>query len=95
MPGVARLGDSCSGHGCWPSRPNDQASSNVYINGIKAHRETDHWIVHCCDDDCHDGALSQGSSTVFINGLPVARIGDPISCGSSVAHGSSSVFAGG
>jgi uncharacterized Zn-binding protein involved in type VI secretion len=95
MPGVARLGDICSGHGCWPSRPNDQASPDVYVNSINTHRESDHWIIHCCDDDCHDGALSRGSSTVFINGLPVARIGDPVSCGSSVAQGSSDVFAGG
>ncbi len=95
MPGVARLGDICSGHGCWPPRPNDQASPDVYVNSINTHRESDHWIIHCCDDDCHDGALSRGSSTVFINGLPVARIGDPVSCGSSVAQGSSDVFAGG
>lgn len=95
MPGVARLGDICSGHGCWPPRPNDQASLNVYVNSINTHRESDHWVIHCCDDDCHDGALSRGSSTVFINGLPIARIGDPVSCGSSVAQGSSNVFAGG
>lgn len=95
MPGVARLGDICSGHGCWPPRPNDQASPNVYVNSINTHRESDHWVIHCCDDDCHDGSLALGSSSVFINGLPIARIGDPISCGSSVAQGSSNVFAGG
>jgi len=92
--GVVRLGDMCSGHGPYPPRPNDQASSNVFVNNIAAHRETDSWALHC-NGDCHTGVLSAGSSSVFVNNLPIARIGDPISCGSTAAQGSSNVFAGG
>lgn len=97
MPPVCRLGDICSGHGCWPPRPNVSASPNVFVNGIKVHRIGDEWAVHCCPaiPECHDGQLAAGSSTVFINGLACARIGDPVSCGSFAAQGSGNVDAGG
>ena len=38
---------------------------------------------------------AEGSSTVFVNGIPAARIGDPVACGSACARGSTDVFAGG
>jgi len=95
MPAVCRLGDQGTGHGCYPARPNDQGSPNVFVNGLPVHRQGDHWEDHCCGPICHDGVLSQGSSTVFVNGKPIGRVGDPISCGSSVAEGSPNVFAGG
>lgn len=31
MP-VARLRDICSGHSCFPPRPNDSASQTVFVN---------------------------------------------------------------
>jgi uncharacterized Zn-binding protein involved in type VI secretion len=39
--------------------------------------------------------LASGSSTVYVNGKQIGRVGDPVACGSSVATGSSNVFAGG
>jgi len=36
-----------------------------------------------------------GSSSVYINGKAAGRIGDPVSCGGTVAEGSSNVFIGG
>jgi len=47
MPAAVRLGDSSCGHGCWPSRPNIEASENVFINQKGAHRVGDAWDVHC------------------------------------------------
>lgn len=94
MPPVCRKGDVCTGHADWPSRPNDQGSPNVFVNGIPAHRKTDHWITHCNSvPACHDSTASKGSSNVFVNGLDIMRIGDPVACGSSVATGSPNVFA--
>ena len=93
MPGVARLTDICSGHGPWPPRENVSASENVFVNGLGAHRVTDTWNIHC-GPSCHDSVLASGSSTVFVNGLAIGRIGDPVECGSTVATGSSNVFAG-
>ena len=96
MKAAARLGDSCSGHGDWPPRPNIEASSDVKINGIGAHRKGDAYPVHCnSEPECHDSVLANGSSTVRINGKQAGRIGDPVACGSVVAQGSSNVFIGG
>ena len=96
MPGITRLGDSCTGHGAFPPRSNVGASSDVFVNGKAVHRETDPWGVHCdLIPTCHSGALQTGSATVFANGLQLGRIGDPVDCGSSVATGSNNVFAGG
>jgi len=94
MAGVVRLGDKCSGHGCYPSRANDEGSPDVFVNGKPAHRLGDHWITHCCPPPCHDGVASSGSKTVFVNGKPAARIGDPINCGGAIITGSGNVFTG-
>lgn len=94
MPAVVRLGDVCTGHGDWPSRPNVGASGNVFANGIGVHRVGDGWAVHCNSVPiCHGGALAAGSPNVFANGRSVGRISDPVSCGSSCATGSPNVFA--
>lgn len=92
MPAVARLGDVCTGHGCWPSRPNASASPNVFVNGKGIHRKSDAWQSHTCDDT-HSSVLASGSPTVFVNGLDCGRIGDPVACGSSVQTGSYNVYA--
>ena len=97
MPAVTRLGDVCTGHGCWPSRPSNGASPNVFADNIPVHRQSDGWAVHCCPPIplCHCSVLAAGSRTVFANVLQLGRIGDPVACGSSVASGSGTVFAGG
>lgn len=96
MPAVVRLGDSCTGHGCWPPRSNSSASSDVLINGKGAHRVGDAWAAHTCPSipQTHASTQATGSATVFINGKPLARVGDSIACGSSNAQGSPNVFAG-
>jgi len=94
MPAVTRLGDICTGHGCYPPRVNDEASLDVFVNGIGVHREGDHWVTHCCGPACHDSVLAKGSSTVYVNGIPASRIGDLVACGSLSAQGSPNVFFG-
>lgn len=94
MPAVARLGDKCTGHGAYPPRANDQASGNVFVNNIAVHRQGDHWPTHCAGPVCHDSTLSAGSGTVFVNNMPIGRIGDAVACGSAIAEGSDTVFAG-
>ena len=94
MPAATRLGDVCTGHDCFPPRLSIEASDNVFINGIGAHRIEDAWETHCCTIICHDAVAAEGSSTVFINGKAAVRIGDMISCGSVSAQGSPSVFFG-
>lgn len=96
MPAVTRIGDQCSGHGCFGPRSAIGGSTNVFINGIGANRATDPWETHCCGPVCHDGRVltESSSTTVFINGLPAARIGDLLDCGSVVAQGSPNTFFG-
>jgi uncharacterized Zn-binding protein involved in type VI secretion len=96
MPAAVRLGDSCTGHGPFPPRANDSASSNVFINGRGAHRIGDHWVMHCDPlPSCHDGSAATGSSSVFVNGRALCRVGDQVSCGSAMASGSPNVFVNG
>jgi len=92
MPAVARLNDLCTGHGCYGPRPNVQGSPNVYANFLPVHRQSDKWGVHCCVS-CHSSVLAVGSPNVWVNGLQMGRIGDPVACGSRVAEGSPNVFA--
>lgn len=96
MPAVTRLGDSCTGHGCFPPRPSASAAETVFVNGRPVHRVGDAWSAHGCPV-CppHGGSLAAGSASVFAEGRAVGRVGDPVSCGSAVAEGSPDVFAGG
>ena len=100
MPAVTRQGDICTGHECFPPRNSIQGSSNVFVNGKPAHRQSDSWASHTCTHPkvphgTHGGSLASGSSNVYVNGKQLGRIGDPVSCGSTVASGSNNVFAGG
>jgi len=92
---VARLNDLCTGHSCFPPRPNVQGSPTVFVNGRNWHRVGDLWGSHCCGLSCHGSVLVKGSSTVFVNGIPAGRITDPVACGSVVMTGSHNVSAGG
>lgn len=92
--GAARLGDSCTGHGCFDPRPNIAASNNVFVNDRGSHRQGDAYKVHKCFLRKHGGSLAQGSPTVFVNDKQMGRIGDSVSCGSRVMTGSGDVFVG-
>ncbi|MDC9821171.1 PAAR domain-containing protein [Pectobacterium polonicum] len=99
MPGAARLGDSCAGHGCFPATPIIEGSGDVIINGKPAARKSDGVLLHACPcpnmpHGVHNRAISAGSGTVIINGKLAARIGDAIGCGGSVAAGSGNVIIG-
>ena len=91
MPKVHRHKDECTGHGCFPSRPNNQASQDVFINNKGSHRKGDSWQSHCCVV-CHGGNTSKGSPNVFVNNKDMVRVGDPVDCGSNTKTGSPTVF---
>ena len=96
MPAVTRLGDIRTGHKCFPPRKNISASSNVIVNSRGWHRKTDKWATHCCGKPCHKNSkTAAGSSSVFVNSKPAARIGDPVACGSACGTGSGNVYCGG
>lgn len=92
---LSSLGKKDAGHGCYPPRPIITASDSVFVNGIGAARKDDILAVHTCNSSSHNGYISSGSSTVYINGRRAGRIADAVSCGSVVAQGSPNVFVGG
>ena len=95
MSAVQRLGDIGSGHGCFPPRPVVSSSPNVATDGILVARVGDAYPPHGCPHTPPHGAVNaSGSSTVNANGKPISRVGDAISCGSSVAAGSTTGFSG-
>ncbi len=96
MPSATRLGDNDTGHDACPPTALVTASGDVIINGRGAGRVGDTYAPHgCVVHSPHSGNIASGSSTVYINGRQAGRIGDPVSCGGSVAVGSSNVFIGG
>lgn len=96
MSNATRLGDLDTGHDACPPTALISASTNVFINGKGAGRVGDSYAAHgCVNHPSHSGVIASGSSSVFINGRAAGRIGDAVSCGGSVADGSSNVFIGG
>ena len=96
MPAAARKGDSCTGHGLYPPRASSGGSPDVFIEGAAALRVGDPYPAHCNPDGiCHAGSQGAGSASVFVNGQPLARAGDAVSCGGAVANGAATVFVGG
>ena len=96
MPAATRIGDADVPH-CSPM-VRAQGSPNVYVNGIPWSRQGDNNTTHLLPPiPCpqHAAPIAIGSSTVFVNGKGAGRIGDAISGCTSVAAGSSNVFAGG
>lgn len=95
MAQATRLGDLDTGHDACPATALQEGSPTVFINGLAAGRVGDSYVAHGCEDHAsHSGTIASGSSTVFINGLAAGRIGDSVSCGGTVAEGSSDVWIG-
>ena len=93
MPGATRIGDFCSGHDGWHSRPCITGSSDVFVNDIGSHRVGDLWDIHTRNGkDPHDALTLDGSPDVFVNDQLKARIGDAVDCGSIILEGSSDVL---
>lgn len=99
MPAVARQNDKFNtGHGCDTSSTITGPSTDVFANGRGVERKGDPSVIHSilAGKACvpHSINILSGSSTVFVNGKPIARIGDSIDNG-AISSGSPDVFAGG
>ena len=95
MPSVTRIGDADVTHCSGMVRA--EGSGDVFCNGIPISRQCDVNTGHLkpgvpCPS--HSAPIATGSSTVFVNGKGCGRIGDAVSGCTSVAAGSSNVFAG-
>lgn len=101
MPAVCRVGDSLStGHACAGSTTiaSSATDGTVKANGISIIVVGAPTVSHPnppsppCPD--HVANLNAGSSTVFINGIAVGRVGDSADAG-AMTSGSGNVFVGG
>lgn len=96
MPAATRKGDCCTGHDACLPVPLEEHSQNVNINKRGAGRVGDHYLSHGCTTHAvHQDVVAAGSSTVFINGIPAARVGDSVFVGGLVRDGSRDVRIGG
>ncbi len=96
MPAATRIGDADVAHCSGMTRA--EGSPNVFVNGIKWSRQGDVNTTHLLPPipcPAHAAPIASGSSTVKVNTKGAGRIGDAISGCTSVAAGSSNVFAGG
>jgi len=96
VPAATRIGDADVAHCSGMTRA--EGSANVYVNAIKWSRQGDNNTSHLLPPavcPSHAAPIATGSTTVFVNGKGAGRIGDSISGCTSVAAGSSNVFAGG
>jgi uncharacterized Zn-binding protein involved in type VI secretion len=96
MPAVTRIGDADVVHCSGMTRA--EGSGDVFCNGIPVSRQGDNNTTHLLPGvpcPAHAAPIAVGSTSVFVNGRGCGRIGDAISGCTSVAAGSSNVFAGG
>ena len=96
MPAATRIGDADVTHCSTPVRA--VGSPTVFVNNIAWSRQGDNNTSHLLPGapcPAHAAPIATGSSTVFVNDKGAGRIGDGISNCTSVAAGSSDVFAGG
>ena len=95
MPAVTRIGDADVAHCSGMTRA--QGSGDVFANSIAVSRQGDNNTTHLLPGvpcPAHAAPIASGSSTVFVNGKGCGRVGDGITACTSVAAGSSNVFAG-
>ena len=96
MPAVTRIGDADVSHCSGMVRA--EGSGNVFANDIPVSRQGDLNTVHLLPAPIcppHQAPITVGSGSVIINGRGCGRVGDAITGCTSVAEGSSNVFAGG
>ena len=98
MPAATRIGDADVSHCSGMTRA--EGSPDVFVNGIAWSRQGDVNTTHLLPPNIppcpsHAAGIASGSSTVKVNTKGAGRVGDGISGCTSVAAGSSNVFAGG
>lgn len=97
MPAVTRIGDADVAHCSGMTRA--AGSSKVFADGIAISRQGDNNTSHLLPPNVppcasHAAPIASGSSKVKIDTKGCGRVGDGISGCTSVAAGSSKVFAG-
>ena len=94
MPAVTLKSHLSKGHEGFPPRPSVEGCAKVTVGGVPVHCEGHAWAAHSSGGYTHNAHLASGAPHVTIAGRGVGRVGDPISCGDTVAQGCSRVTVG-
>lgn len=90
MPAISRKGDKSTGHDKCPGVEAVEGADDFLVKGMPVVLEGDKYAPHGCENhQIHQGTLAGGSPAFTIHGRAVGRIGDPISCGGTIAEGAS------
>ncbi|QBX32833.1 hypothetical protein Asfd1_207 [Aeromonas phage Asfd_1] len=95
MPGLTYDMSWTTGHDTYPPTRIRATQGKVFVDGIRVVVEGDRIIPHTNTvepHDTHDGYVIPTTGKIFIGGKRAASIGDPISCGDTIAQSSSKVF---
>lgn len=87
MPNIATLNSICSGHGGFPARPPVEGEPLLLIQGIAVLVDANQYATHTDGNSTHGGQAISSRPWFTVNGKGVVCVGDPISCGSTVAVG--------
>ena len=94
MASIGTKNSICSGHGGFPSRPPAEAESLLTINGVEVLVDGKQYPAHSDGNSSHPGQALSTRPWFTINGVAVVCVGDPVSCGSTVAVGDDLVQVG-
>jgi uncharacterized Zn-binding protein involved in type VI secretion len=75
LPALYTIGDTTTGHGPFPpvGYPPSGCSPNVYINSKNVHKVGDNTLPHdSIKIDTHLDTIATGSTSVYVNGSPIA-----------------------
>ena len=87
MPNLSRVGDTNQAGGRIV-----RGASTVFANGIKVWLHESPISPHPKGNQHNAAKTTQGSPTVFCEGVPVLRVGSGNSCGHSITKGSPDIF---
>lgn len=96
MPAFIRIGDKSAGHGCWP--PTELVYTPItrtFVDGKLIAVVGAQYAPHTCNNVTHQQSnrtIITGSDNTFFEGYAIVGPGDLISCGDTVANGSSTSF---
>lgn len=94
MAQIAINSSVCSGHGGFPSRPPVESESLLKVNGVSVLVDGNQYAQHTDGNSVHGGQAISTRSWFTVNGKGIVCVGDPVSCGSTVASGDALVLVG-
>lgn len=87
MPAVCNVGSVDSGHDGFSPGVVITGDALFTVNGIPISKSNDISAIHIKPDNPPHVGVLEGSSALTIGGVPVALVGDSLSCGAVVVSG--------